>query len=63
VIFVVPWKVVFLIVMVAEVMFTVQFIVVGPIANVVAAADATVSVPFWTVPRVKVAVVPLTVSV
>src|SRR5579863_7558476 len=63
VIFVVPWKVVFFMVMVADVMFAVQFIIVGPRPKEVVVAFVTVRVPFCTVPVVKVTVGPLTVSV
>lgn len=57
------WKVVFLIVRVAEVILTLQFMVIGPLPKVVVVAPETVKVPFCTLPAVNVAVVPATVSV
>lgn len=47
----------------AEEMVTGQFMITGPVVKLVVVAAGTVSVPFCTVPLVKVTVVPLTVSV
>src|SRR6185437_9330781 len=54
---------VFFKVIVAEEMVTGQFITVGPVVKLVVVAEAMFSIPFCTVPLVKVTVAPLIVSV
>ena len=49
--------------MVPELIFTVQFMTVGPLPNVVVVAAGTLRAPFCIVPLVKMAVAPAAVSV